>query len=83
MNKCPKCDRSFPSAHGLRVHIARKHLEESKSLQRAAKPVEPKPVKTIGNAVAEVVPHYCPRCGLGLRAIALAMVFQAAKGGAS
>ena len=33
MPKCPECDRSFTSAHGLRIHTGRAH-GESKPAKR-------------------------------------------------
>lgn len=84
---CPDCDRTFGSVSAVTLHRLRSH----KGITVAARRSPGRPPKNGSPAPATVVtpkapllipvdklPNFCPCCGVGIRAMILAMVFPTA-----
>jgi len=81
--KCPACDATHPSKHGLRVHFARKHggsawrpfskKKRPKNKAKAAtskKPGDKKPGSVFREPVHQM--NYCPNCAFNLSILRVA-----------
>lgn len=87
MYKCDQCDKSFPNAHGLKVHKSRMHSKTNQHESSQKVNLENANLHTINLRDADLrtkitkpkpqktekVVNFCPNCGCNILSVQMAL----------